>query len=747
MRGSTGNRYNDEMSQNYLDFLTHQRISTGNKATLNHCANACTPSKSTIERNKPKVFQKMIPGVVYTEDYADWCKEKGYTTRCVIASDATAVETKISLDRTTEQLVGFVPKFVVETGLPAINSFPVQRPSQLMSYFNDPEINKADNINVILATPFQFGAESFPICVFPTDNSYKSEIAYNRNKFIAELLQEEGIEVVCTTTDADTKEKGGGKIHSEFGNIVQLYGTNFVYNPDLPRLVTIDTKHIVNSMKMRLFDSTAIRYFKDFPILRSDLVLLVSTRSKEVHMLNKSDISNNDKTADKMDKQSTDRICSWKVIAALESMENAKGTAFYLKLMRLMLDVFTDPSLSDKTRLMKGSYAMSCLRRWREQIRLDGGSANDFITTPAWESLEMNYAALVKLVQNGEGAKITLLSSQPVEQFFGGMRTQSTQGQFCASFNVQRGLELINNTHVKMAIEQKLSGVFNFPSAHKSHPTPHVQLEPLKPDEIRRAIVLGASVAGVDCSKLGIHGDEANLEDFMKPFKCNEDLRREIILANRSELDEDELDNFAEDIEMLSDDEDLQQQSPKTVEWKGMVFIDENTPGLEFKTLCDPNDPTSAKFVNKSYLLYLLDDGNRKKSLNRRERVQSHKRKEMLLPNPPSGEMFWKASGVELNDYVLVKSGQTFGIGRVVNFRQKRGGRAKKSSIFPYQNLFFDINENAEFNLFPFFKLATDHSLTPFLEKSYFEARNYIYTISQRAIDIVAMELNPQIPL
>jgi hypothetical protein len=68
-------------------------------------------------------------------------------------------------------LIGFSPP---STGLPSLKSFEVKKPSDMLRYFIDPKIKKADNINVVLARPMQHGAGSFVIAIWLTDNSYKA---------------------------------------------------------------------------------------------------------------------------------------------------------------------------------------------------------------------------------------------------------------------------------------------------------------------------------------------------------------------------------------------------------------------------------------------------------------------------------------------------------------------------------------------------------------------------------------------
>jgi hypothetical protein len=89
-RGSTANRYRDLDSENYVDYMTHQSIAIGRKATLTFNANATAPSRSTVYRNKSKVFAKPGVGVVNIDAYIEWVNLNGYTSLTHISSDATA---------------------------------------------------------------------------------------------------------------------------------------------------------------------------------------------------------------------------------------------------------------------------------------------------------------------------------------------------------------------------------------------------------------------------------------------------------------------------------------------------------------------------------------------------------------------------------------------------------------------------------------------------------------------------------
>lgn len=152
----------------------------------------------------------------------------------------------------------------------------------------------------------------------------------------------------------------------------------------------------------------------------------------------------------------------------------------------------------------------STFRRWRQQISDDNGTGNDFITSSAWESIEMNFIALLKLTEEENGSKVTLLNSQNCEQFFGAMRTQSTQGQFGAAFDLKRAMEIIHNTHVKQVLESKLKDKFVF--SKKTDQAPYFQPAPMTCGQIEETILRAYTDLKEDFAALGVISNEANVQ-------------------------------------------------------------------------------------------------------------------------------------------------------------------------------------------------------------------------------------------
>jgi hypothetical protein len=270
----------------------------------------------------------------------------------------------------------------------------------------------------------------------------------------------------------------------------------------------------------------------------------------------------------------------------------------------------------------------------------------------------MNFVALLKLVQQGEGSKVTLLNSQNCEQYFGMMRTQSTQGQFGAAFDVSQALDIIKNTHVLQTAETKLAHTpFKFPSSSKKQ-EPHIESAPMTSAEIASTLNEMIREVNAEFNDAGITCGHGDICDFFKPIKAKDHLLRANILAARD----------GQETDAMSDEEltACETANPlKVVKFKELCLLDVKSSGTKFKCLRkagdDPSNPENIETIEKSCTLWIADGTNVKKSLNRTQRVQAQKRKEMEVEAPPTGHRNWKSNGVELGAYVVVK---TVGNGR-----------------------------------------------------------------------------------
>jgi hypothetical protein len=384
------------------------------------------------------------------------------------------------------------------------------------------------------------------------------------------------------------------KIATGFGHIVSFGGVDVVHNPSVITLANIDPDHTGNVLRTRLYDTTNIMQIGDFPALVADLQLIVNSPhySKLDHKLNPSDVENNDRSHDKMNKQCTWRVCSAEVINILTD-QGMHGTAWYLNLVRCFLDASKNPTISDSERLHKLRFVTSCLRRWRNSIEEKKGTAKDFITSAAWEAIEVELVVCIRLVTEGIGSLLVKLNSQANEQLFGAMRSSSTQGQFGVNFTPKEAMNIINNGQILQHLQSKLCDTFMFPSVSQFKGEPYVQQTALSIDEIT-AVLEAADHDAIDACKLvGIESDEVQIDRYFSPFSFDASLLRE----NLSDSDETEAVNC--DVHSKTD--------VKVVSYRNCHFIDDESDDAYFKSIQTPTQLTPFELTTKSSFLYILN--------------------------------------------------------------------------------------------------------------------------------------------
>jgi hypothetical protein len=86
----------------------------------------------------------------------------------------------------------------------------------------------------------------------------------------------------------------------------------------------------------------------------------------------------------------------------------------------------------------------------------------------------------------------------------------------------------------------------------------------------------------------------------------------------------------------------------------------------------------------------------------------------------------------------------TEGIGRVASFRYKNA-KNKALTKFPFTNLIFELNENVEFYLHPFFEVSPTRSLKLIQNLDYFIASDYRFTLQKSVVNLDTMMVDRQV--
>lgn len=160
----------------------------------------------------------------------------------------------------------------------------------------------------------------------------------------------------------------------------------------------------------------------DYVCSASHLKIVMDTTGKDVHHLKITDLNG----TDKMNFGAVLSICHERIETLLDDVPASKGTGIYVRLIRYILEAYTDRSISPSERLYRMWYAVFVLRLWRSWLmqHRDYGAKN-FITYNAYMCIELNAHTLinsiVKCRELNEGNKyflVWLFNSQPCESFF-----------------------------------------------------------------------------------------------------------------------------------------------------------------------------------------------------------------------------------------------------------------------------------------------------------------------------------------
>jgi hypothetical protein len=275
--------------------------------------------------------------------------------------------------------------------------------------------------------------------LFATNNEFTTLDLEKRWNYIYNELQEQNIQVECFSSDGAATLLAGMKCLTNFGSFDQSLNIELVFNPKSEKRAIQDTIHLVNKLKMQLYDNEKEFWMNNCLATGKHLLMLVENTqfSRLDHKLLLSDVSGSDFTKDKMNFPSTDRMCSQKVIDLLATIPGTIATCHYLKLMRNLIDGFMSPELSAIDRLRKALYVLIFCRQWFQNLMQVGKTDSKyFISANCWQSIEINVTSLISLAMKGKINSIVYCHSQEAEGFFRQLRSMSTGGLTNVNFTV-----------------------------------------------------------------------------------------------------------------------------------------------------------------------------------------------------------------------------------------------------------------------------------------------------------------------
>ncbi|CAF4446623.1 unnamed protein product, partial [Rotaria magnacalcarata] len=303
---------------------------------------------------------------------------------------------------------------------------------------------------------------SFVLAGYGTSSKYTSLDILRRWLFIHKNSIEQNVRILGFSTDADNKYFRAMRLMSGFyaslsnfdvhvdSSMFSIQISNWSWyflRPEQLFVFMQDATHLVTKLRNRLLSATAALQVGDKCITMKHLQQLLDNEEliRLDHGLTQSDL----KPTDRQNFRSCLRITSCDVLNLIARDDNSNGTYMYLKLIKLIITSYIEPTTSIEERL-KGAWTAVFLLRlwwvWLLLVRLSSLSSSStksrkncrekyFVTRTAFFSTELNahyLTYLIILVQQKqlpvEVLNIHLFSSQTCESTF--RNTRSLSGIF-----------------------------------------------------------------------------------------------------------------------------------------------------------------------------------------------------------------------------------------------------------------------------------------------------------------------------
>lgn len=178
-----------------------------------------------------------------------------------LAEDATAIVSRVEYKPDTDQIIGYVPTLMKETGLPEVNAFPATSISIVKKYVDEHSNNKSKSVYAIVAIPLCSNASPYVLCIYGTDNKFSYMNVLERWSYIKTELAKQGIICHGNSSDADPRLLKAMKVFSKLGSVLednQFEKWKGLFFADITSdmFCLQDLFHIISKMRTRLLETS-----------------------------------------------------------------------------------------------------------------------------------------------------------------------------------------------------------------------------------------------------------------------------------------------------------------------------------------------------------------------------------------------------------------------------------------------------------------------------------------------------------
>uniref|UniRef100_A0A336MEY4 CSON014468 protein n=1 Tax=Culicoides sonorensis TaxID=179676 RepID=A0A336MEY4_CULSO len=484
------------------------------------------PSIQTV-KNELGSIENVIEGEVRVKEFIKFLEVNKLPPVVWLSEDATRSITKIEYDSKADKFVGFVLP-LDENGLPESSKFTNMSAKNLVVALK--EHPKSSYVYTIMVQPLQDRAASFCICVFGTDNKFKTPEVKKRVQQIKQLLNDAGVMVLGISSDGDSRLLKYMRLQINLGNARSDLpeGWNQYFYADLFTNISPmqDNLHILTKLRNGLTKPNSSLVIGKYAVCSAYLINLIKQRPKGEHLLVMSDVI----VIDKMNVTSALKLFSFEVFDCLQQYheQEAKGLILFLKIMEYLYTAFESREITFEERVKKMWF---CVFIWKNIE-----PAGNFITLNAYTCIEINAHMLisvyVRLRDSGnlKFFKPWYFNSQTCENFFRKARSLTTTESTVINFTTNQFLHRIKRI-------QRLIELTN--SQDKINSSNESLVEPVSDEMILSFIEKAKSDAISYMTQLDVKVNESHLKIGIKgnPLECKQESLDECIDSDNEDAD------------------------------------------------------------------------------------------------------------------------------------------------------------------------------------------------------------------
>ena len=442
------------------------------------------PSLRTVQKEVNKKYCSMVEGEFQFDMLSDHLDAYNAPRVISISEDGTRVLSRIEYDEESDKFIGFVLP-VNDKYIPVNDSFCGCASFEDIERIFSTSV-KASFAYVYMAQSLSPTVPPFCLALIGTDNHFDTRAVLSRWNYMIKECSARNIHIISFGSDGDSRLLSAMRLSSKlysyslssYSDLITCTTTStckplpITFPPTwnswfaVERLSNIspvqDVVHLAVKLKARLLTYSQLLPLGKYSAESSHLSMLQASFRKEQHNLRVKDLDHKDR----QNFEAAVRISSTNVLLLLDELKDAKGTKYYLQVLKSIMDSYLDKELSPLKRIEEAWFSLFFVRYWRqwllshEKYTLE----NNFITLNAYICIEINAHALITLLvvlrDMFPSLSTTcylpwLLGSQPCERAFRAARSMSTVFSTVINFGILGLLRRLQRIQIQIVLQSQ----------------------------------------------------------------------------------------------------------------------------------------------------------------------------------------------------------------------------------------------------------------------------------------------------